>query len=51
MELLPTLTTLVVNIPIFRMPSSLGVALCFPWGATPTTHLQILENPKGVVFK
>ena len=46
MELMPSSIIFVVSKPIFKLPSSLGVALCFPWSATPTMDLQIFHNPK-----
>ena len=41
MKLMPSSTTLVIGTPILKLPSFIGVALCFPWDTTPIMHLQI----------
>src|SRR6202048_4534206 len=51
MESMPSSTIVIVGTPILKLPSSLGVALCFPRGATSTMHLQIWQSPKGVVSR
>jgi hypothetical protein len=41
MKSMPSSTIFVINTPILKVQSSLGVALCFPWDITTTMHFQI----------
>ena len=50
-EPVPSSTIFVIDTPILRLPSSFGVAVWFPWGATPIMHFQIWHNPNCLVLR
>ena len=51
MELIPSSIIYVVSTPIFRLPPSFGLVLCFPWSNILTMHPHIFAKSQRYCLK